>query len=306
MAALFLCGHVARLIFFLMIRRPPRSTLFPYTTLFRSVASVLRVPASRPLGNRTNSFHGRTASCSLLVGPVLECPPSVGRPVSSAISRCVAPRGTVTLSAYMSRGSRRQGSGASFARIVSAMMDSSGPLGPCSPGIHFGNTSVSGPCCTASVRSVCTRLRATSRASTRTLRSAACPTALASMRAATSAPLNPAAPIIRASRRIPRVRDCRLNGSAGQRVVPSLHGRELLPRRLPVRRRALPGVGGGEQPVLLPLCQLPQGRRCAHGSLGDFCAYEFPPHPRRPRRIPLIAGCHARILWRVRHLADLS
>src|SRR5215210_3202516 len=26
--------------FFLMIRRPPRSTLFPYTTLFRSVSSV--------------------------------------------------------------------------------------------------------------------------------------------------------------------------------------------------------------------------------------------------------------------------
>src|ERR1039457_7326125 len=25
-----------RLLFFLMIRRPPRSTLFPYTTLFRS------------------------------------------------------------------------------------------------------------------------------------------------------------------------------------------------------------------------------------------------------------------------------
>src|SRR3989454_3336035 len=27
--------------FFLMIRRPPRSTLFPYTTLFRSLARVL-------------------------------------------------------------------------------------------------------------------------------------------------------------------------------------------------------------------------------------------------------------------------
>src|SRR5262245_65115024 len=26
--------------FFLMIRRPPRSTLFPYTTLFRSYASI--------------------------------------------------------------------------------------------------------------------------------------------------------------------------------------------------------------------------------------------------------------------------
>src|SRR3712207_8375074 len=28
------------LFFFLMIRRPPRSTLFPYTTLFRSVIAV--------------------------------------------------------------------------------------------------------------------------------------------------------------------------------------------------------------------------------------------------------------------------
>src|SRR5690349_22022630 len=34
-------------VFFLMIRRPPRSTLFPYTTLFRSVevAVVLRIGA---------------------------------------------------------------------------------------------------------------------------------------------------------------------------------------------------------------------------------------------------------------------
>src|SRR3712207_8990779 len=29
------CGRI-RFFFFLMIRRPPRSTLFPYTTLFRS------------------------------------------------------------------------------------------------------------------------------------------------------------------------------------------------------------------------------------------------------------------------------
>src|SRR5258706_1646659 len=33
------------LFFFLMIRRPPRSTLFPYTTLFRSAAAgVVHVP----------------------------------------------------------------------------------------------------------------------------------------------------------------------------------------------------------------------------------------------------------------------
>src|SRR5438477_1835014 len=30
--------------FFLMIRRPPRSTLFPYTTLFRSAAAAGRGP----------------------------------------------------------------------------------------------------------------------------------------------------------------------------------------------------------------------------------------------------------------------
>src|SRR5256884_9928357 len=31
-----------------MIRRPPRSTLFPYTTLFRSLALALREEAYRP------------------------------------------------------------------------------------------------------------------------------------------------------------------------------------------------------------------------------------------------------------------
>src|SRR5256885_16593430 len=36
--------------FFLMIRRPPRSTLFPYTTLFRSEAR--RRPVRRPVAQR--------------------------------------------------------------------------------------------------------------------------------------------------------------------------------------------------------------------------------------------------------------
>src|SRR5258708_21498707 len=35
--------------FFLMIRRPPRSTLFPYTTLFRSLAAISAL--SMILGN---------------------------------------------------------------------------------------------------------------------------------------------------------------------------------------------------------------------------------------------------------------
>src|SRR3989442_6115866 len=51
------------LFFFLMIRRPPRSTLFPYTTLFRSHAgwTVLRAPPARRLGapgqSRRRSVH---------------------------------------------------------------------------------------------------------------------------------------------------------------------------------------------------------------------------------------------------------
>src|SRR5260370_40065433 len=40
--------------FFLMIRRPPRSTLFPYTTLFRSVR-----PTHKPKGTRLPSRWAR-------------------------------------------------------------------------------------------------------------------------------------------------------------------------------------------------------------------------------------------------------
>src|SRR5438876_11212470 len=41
----FLCSDSFLFFFFLMIRRPPRSTLFPYTTLFRS-----RSAGPRPAG----------------------------------------------------------------------------------------------------------------------------------------------------------------------------------------------------------------------------------------------------------------
>src|SRR2546430_12601006 len=50
-----------RLFFFLMIRRPPRSTLFPYTTLFRSGTCASRrcarlsTPAPRPASPTSRS-----------------------------------------------------------------------------------------------------------------------------------------------------------------------------------------------------------------------------------------------------------
>src|SRR3712207_9171574 len=42
--------------FFLMIRRPPRSTLFPYTTLFRSPRHAGSSAADRPCG--ADGQHG--------------------------------------------------------------------------------------------------------------------------------------------------------------------------------------------------------------------------------------------------------
>src|SRR6266702_5296825 len=43
-------------VFFLMIRRPPRSTLFPYTTLFRSSwSAATAVSAGTPCFSRTRA-----------------------------------------------------------------------------------------------------------------------------------------------------------------------------------------------------------------------------------------------------------
>src|SRR5476651_2840955 len=52
------CGVVSG-FFFLMIRRPPRSTLFPYTTLFRSVPHVLLASFSDASANAANSTWGK-------------------------------------------------------------------------------------------------------------------------------------------------------------------------------------------------------------------------------------------------------
>src|SRR6266699_2848587 len=51
------CAIGSFLFFFLMIRQPPRSTLFPYTTLFRSLL-VMAVPS---LGGTALSISGGEA-----------------------------------------------------------------------------------------------------------------------------------------------------------------------------------------------------------------------------------------------------
>src|SRR2546430_11557158 len=49
--------------FFLMIRRPPRSTLFPYTTLFRSRTRASCRRDSPPRGSRPSRRTRRAGGC---------------------------------------------------------------------------------------------------------------------------------------------------------------------------------------------------------------------------------------------------
>src|SRR6266511_5239855 len=64
-----LCFYSTIIIFFfLMIRRPPRSTLFPYTTLFRSTAG----PRSDRRSRQARHGYGPQRPCR-------RCRPSSGR-----------------------------------------------------------------------------------------------------------------------------------------------------------------------------------------------------------------------------------
>src|SRR5690606_40271940 len=75
-SARLLC-HTAIFVLFLLIRQPPRSTLFPYTTLFRSVLLGAKADASfamiaHAIGQfdwrRTSTSHERERWLGLLEG----------------------------------------------------------------------------------------------------------------------------------------------------------------------------------------------------------------------------------------------
>src|SRR2546429_5856602 len=84
--------------FFLMIRRPPRSTLFPYTTLFRS--QLLRVNQNRGKRGRENQSddHARSEEHTSelqsrlhLVCRLLLEKKKTGASVASALRRALLP-----------------------------------------------------------------------------------------------------------------------------------------------------------------------------------------------------------------------
>src|SRR3712207_9557255 len=61
--------------FFLMIRRPPRSTLFPYTTLFRSIRNMHSSPAptdSSPQGVSSWNRDANTARNTKTAAPKID------------------------------------------------------------------------------------------------------------------------------------------------------------------------------------------------------------------------------------------
>src|SRR3712207_8010711 len=64
--------------FFLMIRRPPRSTLFPYTTLFRSSTSATRRPTTSTPRRSTASRTWHPACRPPSAWPAASCRPTRG------------------------------------------------------------------------------------------------------------------------------------------------------------------------------------------------------------------------------------
>src|SRR2546427_13120276 len=103
---------VSLFFFFLMIRRPPRSTLFPYTTLFKSLGSGERGAGSRARKRATVKFDpatNGTAPRSPLPAPKIQV---VGRGVEEGdplqIDADLARRWPVSL--LKTEGVRRPGS----------------------------------------------------------------------------------------------------------------------------------------------------------------------------------------------------
>src|SRR6267378_6467945 len=74
--------RVILFFFFLMIRRPPRSTLFPYTTLFRSRAPLPGPGSGRPAPACSCAGHGVVGAARPAgARPVLEGEARPQRPV---------------------------------------------------------------------------------------------------------------------------------------------------------------------------------------------------------------------------------
>src|SRR5256885_5823297 len=62
-------SEISRFFFFLMIRRPPRSTLFPYTTLFRSKRNGIHLPLMLPLARLAVGLEPLSVPDASIISP---------------------------------------------------------------------------------------------------------------------------------------------------------------------------------------------------------------------------------------------
>src|SRR6266536_6333054 len=82
--------HQQTILFFLMIRRPPRSTLFPYTTLFRSgTAADHRDAQGHPGAAAIAGRTGRVRVAAALSGAAVRAGPR--RPGRAVVADAAAP-----------------------------------------------------------------------------------------------------------------------------------------------------------------------------------------------------------------------
>src|SRR2546426_2183012 len=140
-------SSLSYLFFFLMIRRPPRSTLFPYTTLFRSLVAQAVVPEDYggdspfvPVSAKTGAGIDTLLEQVLLQAEVLELKAPVdtlakGLVIEARLDKGRGPVATVLVQS----GTLRRGdivlAGSSFGR-VRAMLDESGsPVQEAGPSI---------------------------------------------------------------------------------------------------------------------------------------------------------------------------
>src|SRR2546422_8671879 len=94
--------------FFLMIRRPPRSTLFPYTTLFRSLLSGPATGPLRPLGQSgLREGAGSSGSAAPCRSPAFDARPRKPAPARGTPSSLGA-RGFRRRRPYVGRGEARR------------------------------------------------------------------------------------------------------------------------------------------------------------------------------------------------------
>src|SRR5262245_53214314 len=107
-----------------------------------------------------------TPSCDVTDDPELNPPASGGDRKSNDTSTELAPAGTSTWITYISEGLRRQARSRPPAVILRSTKSASGPVGECSPGIHLGYASRSGPGAAGIVIRAWTTRRVISEAST--------------------------------------------------------------------------------------------------------------------------------------------